>query len=116
MRITKTLTIDAGSPVNLVTGGKTAVAADERIYATAVFVQMLHGGTSLGYVFAGIAYGNVPSALTDNPLELDPASADAPGGSMELADYRPGGGIEVSQMWVDGLHDGDTVAVWYEPL
>ena len=115
MRITRTFTIAAGTPINVVTGVATAANESDRVYASRIFIQMLHGGSGIGYVMDGISYGRVPVTANDNPIELQAATSTDPGGNYTDSDFAPGGGVEVTKMWIDGGHTGDTVLVSYAP-
>lgn len=99
-RVTKTLTITAGTPIRLAT----SVTLVDRLV-----IQMKHGGSGLGYVMDGITSGT-PSIGANNPVELAPASANAPGGTYQ--DSSPLG-IDISQIWIDGSNSGDIVGVSY---
>lgn len=116
MRVNTQITITAGTPVNLLTGLTTAYTGPP-VYASRVFIQMKHGGTGLGYVMDGI-YQRVPSAsaASDLTAELSPASSTAPGGSYEDWDKAMDrGGVDISQIWIDGSHSTDVVLASYVP-
>lgn len=123
MRVNKTITITAGTPVNIFTGGAAADPdyTDPRGHlASRVFIQMLHGAGDtfgLGYVMAGITRARVPAIANagDVTAELAPASTTSPGGDYsDRDDANPMGGIDVNEIWVDGTNTGDTVKVSYD--
>lgn len=133
MRVTKTITITPNTPINIVTGlnaaqmasaGMTSALAPagstffvEYTVVRRLFIQMLHGGTGLGYVTKG-SIGRAPSAkgATSGDLmaELAAATATAPGGSY--SDPENGidrGNIEIQHVWIDG-DSADKVLVSYD--
>lgn len=135
MRINTTFTIAAGTPINVATG-MTATqmtsngygAKIPSLYVSRVFIQMLPGASAgIGYVMDGI-YGvnaagtgpRVPASTNaaDVTAELAPAISTAPGGSYTDIDNSYTGtiGIDLSKMWVDGAHTGDTVKISYNQL
>lgn len=111
MRVNSTITVGA-DPLNALTGLATASAEGTLVLATRVFVQMLSGGTGLGYVMSDIPLGTVPSVSTPAHVtaQLTPASAGAPGGSYSDEDAL---GINIAQFWVHGANPGDTIKVSY---
>lgn len=113
MRIVKKYVIAAGTPVNLATGLATAASAADQLLCTKVFVQMRTGGSGQGYLIDGVAWGRVPATDTqpDYAVQLSAATAQNPGGAYADQDFREGGGIDVSKMWLDGAHTGDEVLV-----
>lgn len=118
MQINKTYTIVAGTPFNLATQSATPPKTADQVFAWQISIQMAHGGTGLGYVMDGIAINRVPAATnsSDLSLELAPATATAPGGSMNKT--MPQGqdrvGVKVHEMWIDGSVNGDKVIVSYD--
>lgn len=115
MRVNHTYTVTSGTPINMATGTSGAPSSGDfqPVYASRVFIQMLHGGTGLGYVMDGIPPGTTPAAGTNGHLtaELAAASLTAPGGSYSDADPNVAGGIDIRRLWIDGSHSGDTVMV-----
>lgn len=122
MRVNKTLTITAGTPVNIYTETSVGDPSFLDLYgkqASRVFMQMKHGGSGLGYVMSGCA-NRVPSSAnsSDVSAELQPATATAPGGTWS----DPASGsfadtpscVPVNGIWVDGSHTGDQVIVSYD--
>jgi hypothetical protein len=118
MRINKTLTIAAGTPVNLAVAlglVQAVTAATTPIWANRVFAQMLAGGTGLGYVMDldAFAAGTQAAVATNGHLtaQLAPATATAPGGAYgdAVAGVGQGGLVDVTKFWIDGAHSGDTV-------
>lgn len=135
MRINKTLTITASTPINIVTGltaagGMTLYGRLAPVWVRSLFIQMLAGGTGYGVVMDGI-YGvqadgvspRIPSALGatsgDLTAQLPPAqSATQPGGTYGdvYALDNQQGGIDASKIWLDGSHTADTVVVSYDVI
>jgi hypothetical protein len=115
LRVNTKYTITAGTPINLATGTSSAPSAGnfQPAYATRIFIQMLHGGSGLGYVMDGIPPGTTPAVSTNGHLtaELAAASLTAPGGSYSDSDPNPAGGIDIRKLWIDGSNSGDTVSV-----
>lgn len=111
-RINQTFTITAGTPICVGTGTTTSQRAP--IYAARVFVQMQTGGTGVGYVMDGINYPRVPSHSnsTDLTATLAAASSSAPGGSYSDTS-EPNKTMDVTRLWLDGSHTGDTITVSY---
>ena len=112
MRQNMTITIAAGTPINVVTGTSVAPSYDTpAVYATRVLAQMRHGGSGLGYVMDGISLGRIPATTNagDVTAELTPATATAPGGDYSDWEFNPGGGIDLRRIWIDGGNSGDTV-------
>lgn len=106
VRYNRTITIAAGTPVQISTTSR---------LARAVFIQMAINGSGYGAVMAGIYNNRTPSktASTDLTAQLAPATAAAPGGSYSDANPL---GIDLSTIWVDGSNTGDTVIVSYDQL
>jgi hypothetical protein len=120
MRVNVTITITAGTPINLAVamGFTTAalLAKAPPIPVNRCVVQMLIGGTGCGYVMNMEQYapGKTPVATTSGHLtaQLAPATATAPGGSF--SDFVSGapacGPGDLTKLWVDGSNSGDTLA------
>jgi len=127
MRVNFTVTVTAGTPVNVATALNSVamVAAGfangaplPRKLVNRLFIQMIHGGSGRGYVMDGIQgvtsatqQWRVPDATvsTDMTAELAPATATAPGGSYGDSDNDHG--IDVSKTWVDGSNTGDKIQI-----
>lgn len=122
-----TLTVVAGTPINVSTGKSSAqmlalgYVTIPRLLVNRVFVQMLLGGTGVGYVMDGIRgitsaaeQWRVPGAAvsTDLTAQLAPATVTAPGGSYSDTDNDHG--IDLSTFWIDGASNGDTVKISYD--
>lgn len=115
MRLNKTATIVAGTPINIATllGLDPAFPVPARRWTA----QALIGGTGAIYIMDGIKpRARVPVSSTSGDLtaQLAPASATAPGSFYEdayTADADNQGDIDLSLTWIDGSHSGDTVAV-----
>lgn len=110
-RINQTLTITAGTPIQLAT---------KYTPINRLLIQALTGGTGLVYVMDMSGY---LSTVTPNPAtsghltaQLAPATSTAPGGSYsDATDATPGSGpIDLSRIYIDGAHSGDTVVVSYD--
>jgi hypothetical protein len=109
MRINKTFTLTQDVPINAITGTTAAPpAGSSPVYATRVFVQMIHGGTGLGYVMDGIKVGATPATNVDGDItaELAPATSTAPGGAYSDSDP---GGIDLNKFWVAGATTNDKI-------
>lgn len=109
------VTITAGTPVNV---GLLVDPTGAPVFVDRLFIQMAIGGTGVGYVMDLDAYppGTVPAAAgaTAGQLtaQLTPASAALPGGTYgDTSSPRDGTGIDLSTLWLDGSHTGDTVIV-----
>ena len=115
-RLNRTITIAAGTPINAVTGTTTGPAAGSQpVWASRYFVQMLIGGTGYGLVYDGVPISRPPVA-GDLTAQLATPSDSAPGGSYEDWDKSlDRGGIDMNEVWIDGSHTGDTVAVSFVP-
>ena len=118
-RLQKTITVTAGTPINVNCAAPAGpsctnsnTASTQPVYVSKVIITMLHGGTSVGYVMAGI-YGHVPaaSASVDLTTELYPASPSAPGGTYSDSSPVAAASIDVNALWIDGAHSGDTIQV-----
>lgn len=115
MRINRTMTVTAGTPQNVAVllGLDPAFPQPARRWTA----QALIGGTGAIYVMDGVRpRGTTPAASTSGQLtaQLAPASATSPGSQYEdayTADADNQGDIDLSLSWLDGSHDGDTVAV-----
>ena len=120
MRVNVTLTINAGTPQNAVTAGSAAPAQGQPVYAKRYVVQVQPAaGGGLVYVMDGIRGGRVPAHTVSSDLSgtLTAGTAALPGGSFSDADPDPqGAGIDMTQVWVDGAHTGDTVVVSWDQL
>ena len=127
-RYNKTITVVAGTPFNAVTGMTTAqmiangYTSIPETPLNEIIIQMVHGGTGLGFVMTGIRGQTSPtqqwrtpsaSASTDLTAELAPATATAPGGSYSDP-LNNSGIIWGDQVWIDGSHSGDTVIISYD--
>ena len=106
MQINKTFTVVAGTPIQ--------VETNDKVLADTILIQMMVGGSGVGYVMDGILAGRTPSASNDYDLsaQLAPASPTAPGGTWTKENWRHG--IRVSQIWVDGATSGDKIKVSYD--
>jgi hypothetical protein len=121
MRINATLTITAGTPINLavalgVVASAAALATANPIMVNRHFIQMLAGGAGLGYVMDldAFAVGTQANAATNGHLtaELYPASGQLPGGTYGDGATVLGGGLaDLTKLWIDGSHTGDPVVV-----
>lgn len=129
-RYNKQVTIIAGTPFNVVTGMTSAqmlaagygVTGIPKTPVKEILMQMMAGGTGLGYVMTGIRgqtsptqQWRVPSAAaaTDLSGELAPATASAPGGTWS----DPLAGIDTiwaDQIWVDGQTSGDIIIISFD--
>jgi hypothetical protein len=109
-RINQTFTIAAGTPICV--GNGTGASQQTPVWAQRVFVQMLPGGTGVGYIMADINFPRVPAHTnsTDLTATLAPASSTAPGGSYSDTSQSQGT-MDMARFWIDGSHTGDTVAV-----
>ena len=124
-RFNATITVAAGTPFNLfaamtsaqmITAGFTAIPPKP---LNEISIQMLPGGTGLGYVMnargqtSATQQWRVPaSSGIDLVATLAPASATAPG--SQYADKYEAHSINLSEIWVDGSHTGDTIQVSYD--
>lgn len=131
MRVNKTFTVTAATPIHLLTGatlGATVKAAGlTAVYASRITFQLREGATGLGYVMMGI-YGvdtngdpRVPAStgLGDLTRVLSiPLAAGQPGG--EFTDTaspflgNSGADIDLRAIWLDGSHTGDKITVSWE--
>jgi hypothetical protein len=120
MRINVTITITAGTPINLAVAmglvpSAAVLATTGPIPANRLLIQMLHGGSGLGYVMDMSAFiaGTVPNHSTSGHLtmELGAASPTAPGQAYgdAVAGMPAGGAIDVTRIWVDGPNSADTL-------
>jgi hypothetical protein len=80
-----------------------------------VSIQMLKGGSGVGYVMDGIPKGTTPAGKGTGAgqltMELNAASAGAAGGQYEdIRSPTDGWGIDLTQLWVDG-DQNDPVAI-----
>ena len=122
MRTNRTITVAAGTPVNLATGGTTALAKGvQPMWVSRVFIQMLVGGSGYGIIYDGVLPGRLPnaagSASPDVTAHLAASpSAVAPGGSYGDGDqFRDEVAIDANQIWIDGSHSGDLIAASFVP-
>jgi len=99
------ITVAAGTPVRLET---------EPLIVSWLYVEMLAAaGAGMGYLMLGVRPGTTPVANTNPTIQLTAsAGATAPGGSFELR-FDVNNEIDLSRVWVDGAHTGDTVLVMY---
>jgi len=118
MRVNRTFTVTT-SPINVFTGTTVAPSASsEPVYASRIEIQMVAGGSGMGYVMSGIRpIGRTPSNSNDDDVseQLAKATASAPGGSYE--DAAQGSGedpIDIRTVWVDGANAGDKIKVSYD--
>ena len=115
MRVNKTFTVGA-DPINVGTGLTTAAERVDSTPARRIFVQMLTGGSGLGYVLDGIPWGTTPSVATDRHLtaELTAATATEPGGSYRDGSEGQRCDIDLSKFWIHGANSGDKIKVSYD--
>ncbi len=117
MRVNLLLTVTAGTPqqISSLLNFNTKLKHGAPCFASRVFIQMVIGGTGVGYVMDGIPEGTTPAYNTAGDLtaELAAATSTAPGGSY--SDFTNGNndgpGIDLAALWVDGSHTGDTIIV-----
>ena len=109
-RVTKTFTVTAGTPVQVVSQQPTV--ADE------VIIQPVAGATvGLVYVMAGV-YNHTPSVSsgTDVTAQLCAATSTAPGCTYTDGTLgQPSTGIDVGSIWLDVATTGTKVSVSYQP-
>jgi hypothetical protein len=121
MRVNRTITVNAGTPVNLGTGLTTAVPQNTPpIWVSRWIAQMLIGGSGYGIIYDGVGLGRLPNAAgnaqPDVTAQLNPATATATGGSIEDWDKSHDRiGINVLEIWIDGSHTGDLIAASFVP-
>lgn len=126
-RINKLITIASGTPTRIWDGATAAPSYEQAspppaVWVTNFFVQMMHGGSGLGFVMTGIPYGTTPNYNTAGTVtgELAPASASAPGGSFSQDQSAFGselaGTVDITRAWVDGASSGDKVIVSYDTV
>lgn len=116
-RFNATITVVAGTPINLATLTSTVPDASDTRRCTKISIQMAHGGTGRGLVMSGISVGRTPaaSASADLTAEIPPATAGSPGGQYYDEDDSPsGGGILLAGIWLDGSVSGDHVVISFE--
>lgn len=108
-RVNKVITITSGTPVQVTT--------NIQVIADRLLIQMLKGGSGLGYICV-VAVNVTPSSKCSGSgqlgAQLAPASSTAPGGSY--SDTNPTSqtpGINLSTIWVDGDTTSDQVLVSY---
>jgi hypothetical protein len=115
-RINRTLTVSAGTPVNvgqtLMTGSAVTTAIPQSVapvWASRMSLQaLLAANGGVVYVMGGISYGRIPSASgKDLTVILAAGTSTAPGGFF--SDSDPTALIDLNGFWIDGAHTGDTV-------
>jgi len=131
MKISLTLTLTNGAPVNLYSGLSAAAMATAGWTSTLaptgstffvpffrvkrLFIQMLpNAGGGTGYVLQA-GQGRAPAIGTAGQLIAElvkAADVNTPGGSY--SDTDPDAAINISEMWIDGT-TGNTVLVTYDP-
>jgi hypothetical protein len=111
-RYNKILTVAAGTPIQLATVSTPV---------NRVFIQMLAGGSGLGYVMDMSNYraGTVPVATTSGNLTAQlcaSTSATVPGCSYsDTSGAAPGSdAIDLAFLWVDGGNSGDQIVVSWD--
>jgi hypothetical protein len=111
-RYNKILTVTAGTPIQIATVSTPV---------NRVFIQMLAGGSGLGYVMDMSAYkaGTVPVATTSGNLTAQlcaSTSATVPGCSYsDTSGAAPGSdAIDLAFLWVDGGNSGDQIVVSWD--
>lgn len=103
----------------------TAAVVGERldpIYVNKLSIQMMDGGSGLGYIFLGIPNGITPTLPPIDgqlSLELSPATAGNPGG--QVSDSKFGSGVlsgteDVTKAWVAVASSGDKIIVSYDTV
>ena len=106
-RTNKTLTITAGTPIQL---------SATQVFAREIFIQMQSGGSGIGYVMDmnGYPAGTTPSHSTSGNLtaQLSNATSTNPGGAY--SDNCAARCIDISKVWIDGSNNGDTVTVSWD--
>lgn len=120
-RQNRTFTIGA-SPIRLFDGATAAAATDAfpPQYVVNLSIQMLHGGTGLGYVSLGIPLGITPDVTVSGQLtsEIAPATTTAPGGFFYQNQTSFGsplsGTADITRAWLHGSSPGDKVVVSWE--
>lgn len=111
MRINRVLTV-GDDPLNVLTGEADAIdQSTEPVYADRVLIQMVTGGSGIGYVMDGVPLGHVPDASVDDDItsELSASDGTGPGGSYSDADGNGGSPIDLRLLWVDGANAGDKI-------
>jgi hypothetical protein len=106
-------TVTSGTPIQLTTA---------HVVIDSMVIEMLKGGTGIGYVCAGIPGGTTPSSKcsgtasnatfgTTSQLgaQLASATSTAPGGSYSYP--LPVPGLDASTFWVDGDSTSDTILI-----
>lgn len=107
MIINKQVTLTPGTSLNVAQQLGIANWQVTPVYANSVFIQMVKGGTGMGYVMCDIAADTSPvppkSTTSNVAAQLAAASSTAPGGSWTRAwAVTSGTGIPLNQLWVDG--------------
>jgi hypothetical protein len=132
MRVNKTITGTASTPVNAATGltaagGMTGYGRLAPVWVRSIFIQMLVGSQSYGIVMDGI-YGvqadgvspRIPSALGatngDLTAQLAPAGVNSPGGTYgdQYALDNQQASIDATKIWVDFARTGDQMVISYD--
>ncbi len=116
-RVNVTYTVAAGTPVRVADGATSGTISVQPLIVNRLLIQMKHAGTGLGIVMDGIPVGTTADSTKSAHVtaELAPATATAPGGSYsDTRDPASGSGIDLSRMWIDGSHTGDTIIVSYD--
>jgi hypothetical protein len=122
-RVNRTLTPNAGA-IRL-SDFVTAATAGELLaplWVNKLSIQMKHGGSGIGYVFLGIKNGATPTLPPIDgqlSLELEPATATAPGG--QVSDSKFGSGVlsgteDVTKCWIATANSGDSMIVTYDTV
>lgn len=107
-QVSRTVTFTTGTAVRI---------SNNDVQANSIFVQMLHGGTALGYVL--FAAPDVTCALaTAGQLvaEMAPATATAPGGTFNFpsnSTAQSGSSGTNVHFWCVGGTTGDTAVISY---
>jgi hypothetical protein len=111
-RANMVVTIAAGTPVRLSTS---------KLIANRILIQPIEGCSSCGvvYVMADIPSGTTPSASNAAHVaaSLCAASAAAPGctySDPSVVQQGASSTIDLSLIWIDGAHTGDTVRISYD--
>lgn len=107
-QISRTVTLVTGTPVRI---------TNNHVQANSIFIQMLHGGSNIGYVlFADPAVACNTATVGQTVAELAPASANAPGGSFVFPSNAPsqsGSGGTDTNFWCIAGTSGDQVVISY---
>lgn len=120
-RINVVITINPGTPVNIgtLTGQSDGIARPASRYTA-----MMLAGASAQYAYIlsaayqqGSANFRVPATTNNADLvaQLAPSSSTAPGAAFTDQEGIDRGGIDMTELWIDGAHTGDKVLVSYVP-